>query len=90
MARSKHSGIEQAGPLRTRTGLVAAVLATAGVVAGEQSAHAGGTVRCWGLNNKGQCNTPADLDPCSSVAGGYYHTIALRIDGSVRCWGDNA
>jgi hypothetical protein len=33
------------------------------------------------------CDTPADLGPCSSVAGGGFHTIALRIDGTVRCWG---
>ena len=76
-------------PLLVRTGLVAAFLA-AGVVAGEQSACADGIVRCWGNNDYGQCNTPADLGPCSSVAGGYFHTIALQIDGGVRCWGWNA
>lgn len=64
-------------PLLARTGLVAAFLA-AGVVAGEQSACADGIVRCWGLNYYGQCNTPADLGPCSSVAGGTDHTIALE------------
>ena len=72
------------------TGLVAAFLATAGVVVVEQSARADGGVRCWGNNDYyGQCNTPADLGVCSSVAGGAYHTIALRIDGIVRCWGNN-
>ena len=30
-----------------------------------------------------------DLGPCLSVAGGYLHTIALRSDGLVRCWGYN-
>ena len=39
--------------------------------------------------NFGQCNPPADLGACSSVAGGAYHTLALQIDGSVRCWGNN-
>ena len=53
-----------------------------------QNAQADGLVRCWGNNGNGQCNTPADLGACSSVAGGAYHTIALRIDGGVRCWGD--
>ena len=86
MAQSKHTG--RTGPLLTKTGLVAAFLAT-GVVAVEQSACADGLVRCWGWNNYGQCNTPADLGPCSRVAGGGYHTIALRIDGGVRCWGNN-
>ena len=55
----------------TRTGLVAAFLATAGVVAVEQSAQADGIVRCWGMNTYGQCYTPADLGACSSVAAGY-------------------
>jgi hypothetical protein len=72
-----------------RTELVAAYLAAAGAVGVEQSAHADGPVRCWGRNDYGQCNTPADLGPCSSVAGGFYHTIALRSDGGVRCWGRN-
>ena len=88
MEQSKHIG--RTGPLLTRTGLVAAFLATAGVVAVERSAHADGIVRCWGYNAQGQCNPPADLGPCSSVAGGGLHTIALRIDGGVRCWGYNS
>ena len=64
-------------PLLVRTGLVAAFLA-AGVVAGEQSACADGIVRCWGRNYYGECNTPADLAACSSIAGGNVHTIALE------------
>jgi hypothetical protein len=46
-------------------------------------------VRCWGRNNSGEGNTPADLGPCLSVAAGWWHTIALRSDGGVRCWGEN-
>jgi len=88
MARSKHTG--RTGPLPAQTGLIAAFLVAAGVVALEQSAHADGIVRCWGLNNYGQCNTPADLGPCSRIAAGYLHTIALRSDGGVRCWGRNS
>jgi hypothetical protein len=34
-------------------------------------------VRCWGYTSYGQCNTPADLGPCSSVALGQFHTIAI-------------
>ena len=86
MAQSKHTG--RTGPLLTRTGLIAAFLAT-GIVASEQSAQADGLVRCWGWNPYGQCNTPSDLGPCSSVAGGLYHSIAIRIDGTARCWGRN-
>jgi hypothetical protein len=48
-----------------------------------------GTVRAWGYNGYGQCNVPSNLGPCSAVAGGIFHTIALRTDGTVRAWGDN-
>jgi formylglycine-generating enzyme required for sulfatase activity len=87
MSQSNQSG--RTSPLLTRSGLVAAFLATAGGVGLEQTACADGLVRCWGYNEYGQCNPPADLGPCSSVAGGGYHTIALRGDGGVRCWGKN-
>jgi hypothetical protein len=87
MAQSKHTGRPSA--LLAKSGLVAAFLAgtSAGMVA--QNAHADGIVRCWGYNNYGQCNTPADLGPCSSIEAGNFHTIALRSDGGVRCWGNN-
>jgi hypothetical protein len=72
MAQSKHSG--RTGPLLVQTGLVAAFLAWMVT----QSAHAGGVVRCWGRNEYGQCNMPADLGACSSIAeGGWGHTIAV-------------
>jgi hypothetical protein len=29
-----------------------------------------GTVRAWGNNDYGQCNIPADLGPCTAIAGG--------------------
>ena len=87
MNRSTHTGRPCA--LLAKSGLVAAFLAGTGAGMVAQSAHADGIVRCWGNNNYGQCYTPADLGPCSSVAGGYHHTIALRTDGIVRCWGNN-
>ena len=87
MNRSKHTG--RTCGLLAKSGLVAAFLAGTGAGMVAQNAHADGFVRCWGRNTGGQCNTPADLGPCSSVAGGSSHTIALRSDGFVRCWGRN-
>jgi hypothetical protein len=63
--------------------LVSAVFAT-------NALAEGGIVRCWGRNNEGQCNVPADLVDVIQISGGYVHTIALRAGGTVRCWGDNS
>ena len=35
-----------------------------------------GTVACWGHNDDGQCNTPANLGPVSTIAAGGDHTVA--------------
>jgi hypothetical protein len=77
-----------AGPVYIRVGGYNNAAGTA--VLDVQYEETVGAVRCWGDNGDGQCNTPADLGACSSVAGGGFHTIALRSDGGVRCWGDNA
>ena len=87
MAQSNQTG--RTCPLLPRSGLVAAFLATAGIVAVEQSACADGFVRCWGSNGQGQCFTPPDLGTCSMVAAGHGHTIAIRSNGGVSCWGAN-
>ena len=82
MAQSIHTGRPYA--LLAKSGLVAAFLAGTGAGMVEQTACADGIVRCWGYNSFGQCNPPADLGPCSSVAGGYYHTIAIE-EACPRC-----
>ncbi len=74
-----------AGPVYIRVGGYSTAAGTA--VLDVQFEETVGDVRCWGYNAYGQCNTPADLGACSRVAGGGYHTIALRIDGGIRCWG---
>jgi formylglycine-generating enzyme required for sulfatase activity len=71
------------------TRLVAVFLATVVSGVSEQTAHADGVLRCWGSNQAGQCNTPADVGQCLSVATGKSFTAAVRSDGTVRCWGDN-
>ena len=43
----------------------------------------------WGWNVNGQAAVPASLGPVRAVAGGYYHSLAVRADGTVAAWGFN-
>jgi len=47
-------------------------------------------VACWGRETEGQCATPNGLGPCSQVAAGKLHSVALEVNGSIHCWGSNA
>jgi len=59
-------------------------------------------VKCWGLNSSGQIgdgttthrNLPVDVtglaEGALAVAAGTEHTCALTVEGSVKCWGNNA
>jgi alpha-tubulin suppressor-like RCC1 family protein len=60
-----------------------------------------GNVLCWGYNGSGQLgngNYPtnsdapvgvSDITDASAVAAGQNHSCAVRLDGTVWCWGDN-
>src|SRR5687767_10294085 len=51
------------------------------------AASLGGVV-AWGWNFRGETNVPAGLSRVTSVAGGSYHSLALKIDGNVVAWGE--
>ena len=44
----------------------------------------------WGNNDRGQLTVPAGLGEVSQVAGGWAHSLALKVDGTVAAWGWNA
>jgi alpha-tubulin suppressor-like RCC1 family protein len=47
-----------------------------------------GQVVAWGSNSEGQTNAPVGLDALT-VSAGFYHTLAVRPDGTVVAWGWN-
>ncbi|MEI8290536.1 MAG: M4 family metallopeptidase [Verrucomicrobiota bacterium] len=44
-------------------------------------------IAAWGNNDLGQCSVPASMTNVVAVAGGKWHTLALRDDGTVAGWG---
>ena len=47
-------------------------------------------VAAWGDNSGGQASPPPGLGDVVSVAGGDFHTLALRRNGALVAWGNNA
>ncbi|MGA2867150.1 MAG: immunoglobulin domain-containing protein [Verrucomicrobiota bacterium] len=47
------------------------------------------SVLAWGDDSGGQTDVPGNLDDVVAVAGGDYHTLALRRNGSLLAWGFN-
>jgi len=41
----------------------------------------------WGRNNQTQADIPAGLTSVIGLAGGFYHSLALKTDGTVVAWG---
>ncbi len=48
-----------------------------------------GLVTGWGGNASGQTSAPADLSGVQAISAGYYHSVALKNDGTVIAWGSN-
>lgn len=46
-------------------------------------------VIAWGDDSGGQTDVPTNLDDVVMAAGGDYHSLALRHDGSLAAWGYN-
>jgi hypothetical protein len=46
-------------------------------------------VVAWGSNSYGQTNVPPEASNVIAIAGGWYHSVALRANGTVVAWGRN-
>jgi len=46
-------------------------------------------VVAWGDDSGGQTNVPANLDNAVAIAGGDYHSVAIRHDGTLVAWGSD-
>ena len=44
----------------------------------------------WGSNNGGQCDVPPPNTGFVAIAGGWFHSVGLKADGSIVAWGDNS
>lgn len=74
--------IKRADKLTGITGLLGiALLLMAGQIGRSQN------VVAWGSNTGGQITVPANATNVIGVAAGWYHSLALRNDGSVVSWG---
>lgn len=81
------------------SGLTSGVTAIAANGKSSCALTAGGELKCWGYNSKGQLgdgtttnrSTPVTATvasgPVAAVALGFSHSCVLSTDGGVRCWG---
>jgi alpha-tubulin suppressor-like RCC1 family protein len=58
-----------------------------GVVSSAKAAVHLVQVAGWGDDRYGQTDVPSGLADVIQVAGGYYHSLALKADGTVTAWG---
>ena len=64
------------------------ILVVGVLLAFNSGAQASVTIVGWGMNGDGQATAPSGND-YTAIAGGYYHSLALKTDGSIVAWGDD-
>ena len=75
----------------SQSGLYSAVVSNAfGVTSSAKALIDVVQVLAWGDDSFGQTNVPAGLSGVVRLAGGAYHSLALKGDGTVVAWGDSA
>ncbi len=62
------------------------ILVVGVLLAFNSGAQASVTIVGWGMNDYGQATAPSGND-YTAIAGGYYHSLALKTDGSIVGWG---
>jgi alpha-tubulin suppressor-like RCC1 family protein len=65
-----------------------AIVLSMACLAGFTTPLIAGTVVAWGDNTDGQTTVPSGLGGVTAIAGGAYHSLALKSDGTVVAWGN--
>lgn len=71
------------------TGLLTTLMSLPVLAASRVQHRTSGTLSAWGYNAQGQTSVPAGLTDLVQIAGGIYHSLALKSDGTVVAWGWN-
>ncbi len=72
------------------TTVINSVIATTLCALTSSALATNGVVLIWGTNNNGQVAVPSSLGPCSQIAAGTAHTLAVDATGVIKAWGNNS